>query len=299
MSRVFQFPGRPVEEQVFVIGDVHGQAVTLEKTLSRIAAEAPGTGEPRHLIFTGDIIDRGPESLRAIDLVLDAKRLASVDKVTFLPGNHELMLLDAIRKDEFEMDMWTSNGGLTVFQEIYRENPHRFSDPLELIGYLPVRFRNFISLIDSSPNALRMGDLVFVHAGLLPDCDIDDFLSLPRESKDYDHWAWIGEPFLSHQGGWDRAREITVIHGHTMHDKNRMIDPVLVHDYLDLVDSNRRLCLDAGAAERGQIALLTVVGKDYALEVIQDPPFNPVYDRGLNPEIENKPKIPASCLLSP
>ena len=73
-----------------------------------------------------------------------------------------------------------------------------------------------------------------------------------------------------------------------------MIDPALAHDYLDLVDSNRRLCLDAGASEMGQIALLTIVGKNYALEVIQDPPFNPVYDRVLNPEIENKSKFPES-----
>ena len=64
MTNGFKLPGRPVDEQIFAIGDVHGQAVTLKKTLERIA-EIPGVGLPRHLVFTGDIIDRGPENLRS------------------------------------------------------------------------------------------------------------------------------------------------------------------------------------------------------------------------------------------
>ena len=281
MSRVFKFPGRPVEEQVFVIGDVHGQAATLEKTLSRIA-KTPGTGLPRHLVFTGDIIDRGPESLRAVDLVLNAKTLADVDKMTFLPGNHELLLLDAIRETGPELsktELWLANGGVTVFEEIYNEDQDRFTSLQALIEYLPNRLKGFVSLIDAAPNALRMGDLVFVHAGLMPGCDIDDFLSLPRVNESYKHWAWIGEPFLSHRRGWDEAREITVIHGHTKHNNGRKIDPVLAHDYLDFVDSSCRICLDAGAAEMGQVVLLNISGKDYALEIIQEFPFDPVHDR--------------------
>ena len=298
MTGGFQFPGRPVDEQIFAIGDVHGQATTLKKALARIR-EIPKTGQPRHLIFTGDIIDRGPENLRAIDLVLDAKRLASVDKVTFLPGNHELMLLNAIRNPAESMIHWATYIGIQLLDEIDPEGKIQSVDGIA--GLLSDRLADFISLIDSAPNALRIGDLIFVHAGIAPGCDIDEYLACPRfqSTNGFNHWAWIDEPFLSHQGGWDSVRDITVIHGHTNHNRNRMIDPALAHDYLDLVDSNRRLCLDAGASEMGQIALLTVAGKDYALEVIQDPPFNPVYDRVLNPEIEDKSKFPASDLPLP
>ena len=281
MTNGFKLPGRPVDEQIFAIGDVHGQAVTLEKTLARIA-EIPRTGQPRHLIFIGDIIDRGPESLRAVDLVLNAKALAAVDKVTFLPGNHELLLLDAIRETGpvlNKIELWLANGGVKVCEEIYNEDQDRFTSLQELIEYLPNRLKGFVSLIDAAPNAIRMGDLVFVHAGLMPDCDIDDFLSLPRVNKSYEHWAWIGEPFLSHRSGWDEAREITVIHGHTKHNKQHKINPELAYDYLDFVDSNRRICLDAGAAEMGQVVLLNISGKNYALEIIQEFPFDPVHDR--------------------
>ena len=277
MTGNFKLPGRPVDEQIFAIGDVHGQAVTLEKTLARIAA-IPGNGLPRHLVFLGDIIDRGPENIRAIDMVLKAERLAAVDKVTFLPGNHELMLLNAIRNPVESMINWATYIGIQVLDELDPEGEIQSVEGIARLLYN--RLGDFITLINAAPNALRIEDLVFVHAGLAPGCDIDDYLACSRfgPSDGFNHWAWIGNPFLSHEGGWDTDRKVVVVHGHTPENQGLKLDPAYVHGYLDHVEKHRRICIDAGARTMGQIALLQISGRDYTLEIIQDPPFDLGHD---------------------
>ena len=295
MTGGFQLPGQSVKEQIFAIGDVHGQAVTLEKTLERIA-EIPGVGLPRHLVFTGDIIDRGPENLRSIDLVLDARRLAAVDQVTFLPGNHELMLLNAIYNPAESMTQWATYIGCHLLDEVDPEG--KIQSVERIADLLSDRLMEFITLINAAPNALRIGDLVFVHAGLAPGYNIDDYLACPRfESDDgFNHWAWIGEPFLSHGGGWDTDKKIVVIHGHTPENRGFKLNPVYVYEYLDHVEKHRRICIDAGSRAMGQVALLQISRRNYTLEVVQDPPFDPVRDRCPDPSVVNEFKQNAKDL---
>lgn len=82
-------------EQLFVVVDIHGQPGAMRATLSAFAeiALAPNRGR---LVLLSDIIDRGPASLEAIDLVENAKAVALVDDVVILPCNHELMVLDTL-----------------------------------------------------------------------------------------------------------------------------------------------------------------------------------------------------------
>jgi len=49
----------PKDDEFFVIGDVHGQAELLRAALETIRT-TPETVSIRHLIFLGDLIDRGP-----------------------------------------------------------------------------------------------------------------------------------------------------------------------------------------------------------------------------------------------
>ena len=284
MNPEFSLPGQPIEEQLFVIGDVHGQAVALRKTLERIA-ETPANGQPRHLVFIGDIIDRGPDSLGAADLVLNAKEIAAVDRMTFLPGNHELMMIQSVRAPNSHAAMiWVlpQNGGMQVIEEIDPDGS-RIRSNTGLAAVVRDRLGDFISLIESAPNNLWIRDLLLVHAGILPGFDMDEFLDLPKICLDgrgnYDevHWAWIREPFLSREGGWDEDGKTVIIHGHTPHNEGCRINPQdrgQIHGYFDHVKKKRRICVDAGAA-RGldQIALLTISGLDYRLDVIQEHPF--------------------------
>lgn len=269
-----QLPGKSGPDRIFAIGDIHGQAAVLEKTLTAIASE-PSCGRQRRLVFTGDIIDRGPENLRSIELVMNARELARVDHVDFIVGNHELMFLEAVENPHWAMNLWTQNGGMAVVDECDPDGIHEKID--DVAAMLAEKLSDFIEFVRSGHNHLFIEDLLFVHAGIHPHVEIRPFLEQERfgVSTMEDHWAWIRQPFLSWQGGWQGHKGLTVIHGHTPHNFGRMIDPAEVDDYFDLVETNGRICLDAGAMSRGQLVLLDIADNSYRLEMQQVPSFNP------------------------
>lgn len=272
MSFWEKLPGRPLDEQVFAIGDIHGQASALEAALGRIR-DTERSGAPTHLVFLGDVIDRGPENLRATDLVLNASELSGVDKVTFLPGNHELMFLDALQHPHDRIAMnWAVNGGMKVMEEVCAPGTIHGTSADEIIVLLKNRLAGFIEMIDAAPNHLRLGDLVFVHAGVDPDTPLEQFLAKTRDSHTLgrqEHWAWIREPFLYHMGGWDKEGAIVVVHGHTPH-ANRIIPSEGAGTYLDHVENKKRICLDAGAASMGQVAFLEIREDSYRIDVAHE-----------------------------
>jgi len=75
--------------RLIAIGDIHGMDRQLENLLDRVQ---PGSDD--RLVFLGDYIDRGPDSRRVLERLMDLaeKRPDAI----FLRGNHEQMLLDAL-----------------------------------------------------------------------------------------------------------------------------------------------------------------------------------------------------------
>ena len=55
------------DTEVFAIGDLHGRPDLLQALLDEAALE-PRRREKRVLLFLGDLVDRGPDSLGTIDL---------------------------------------------------------------------------------------------------------------------------------------------------------------------------------------------------------------------------------------
>jgi hypothetical protein len=83
-------------ERVVAIGDIHGAHVrfqTLLKTLGLIDQRDRWTGGRTHLVQTGDVLDRGPDSKLALDLLRKLEREArrAGGRVHALLGNHEVM----------------------------------------------------------------------------------------------------------------------------------------------------------------------------------------------------------------
>lgn len=79
-----------------IIGDVHGQLTALRGLLPALGFQPNGSSYSspagRHIIFVGDIVDYGPDSLGVSQLV---KRLVDDGVATCLMGNHEYNLLEA------------------------------------------------------------------------------------------------------------------------------------------------------------------------------------------------------------
>src|SRR5271163_2362827 len=77
--------------EIFAIGDIHGRSDLLAALLDEAARE-PRRADARTVVFLGDLIDRGPDSLGAIDLAIEARERIGADRAIGLMGNHETMM---------------------------------------------------------------------------------------------------------------------------------------------------------------------------------------------------------------
>jgi len=85
-------------DRVVAIADIHGAYDAMVKTLQNVEIlgdDLGWTGERAHLVIVGDILDRGPKSRAAMDLLmrLEGEADAAGGRVHVLIGNHESMIL--------------------------------------------------------------------------------------------------------------------------------------------------------------------------------------------------------------
>lgn len=136
----------------FVIPDIHGCALTLDRLLSRVL----GLTRRDDLYLLGDYIDRGPRNREVLDQLITLSLKGY--RVHTLRGNHEEMFLNACR-DRNAFRLWTLNGGRATLDSFGVE------DACEV----PVAYRRFL---EQMPCYLVLHDFVLVHASLdfsLPD----------------------------------------------------------------------------------------------------------------------------------
>ena len=89
MSKI-QYGKRPLyaPKKIYFIGDVHNEAEKLTSILEQIE---PKLTEEDHVVFTGDLVDRGDDAATTID-VLVAFIMRHYKQVFFVQGNHDWML---------------------------------------------------------------------------------------------------------------------------------------------------------------------------------------------------------------
>ena len=83
-------------ETVFAVGDVHGCAEELRALLRAIAILAREGEGRRSLVYLGDLIDRGPDTVGTLKLWAEDATHRGVDRVERIIGNHEIMMLLAL-----------------------------------------------------------------------------------------------------------------------------------------------------------------------------------------------------------
>ena len=92
----------PAGQRVYAVGDIHGRLDLLDELLAKIDADNTQRGASETtLIFLGDLIDRGPQSMQVVERIMDIK--ARHPRTRILLGNHEEVFLQAFRKlDSFK-----------------------------------------------------------------------------------------------------------------------------------------------------------------------------------------------------
>ncbi|MEQ8355683.1 MAG: metallophosphoesterase [Kiloniellaceae bacterium] len=205
----------PVGRTVFAIGDVHAHADHLwslqEHITGIIALELDTTagavedGAAVSVVWLGDYVDRGWQPLETLDLVAAGLGQPGVEEIRLL-GNHETYLLDAVTGRDVSLPRllnWWRFGGEETLKSL--APGARIENPEELIAALGDSLgTERLAFLEGLVLQHRIGDYVFVHAGLNPE--------RPLDAQSLEDLLWIREPFLS---GKDWPHPVTVVHGHT------------------------------------------------------------------------------------
>ena len=85
--------GKRKKQGLDIIGDVHGHAAKLEDRLTGLGYQPEGAGyrhPQRMAVFVGDLVDRGPQQLRTLEI---AKAMVEAGAAKIVMGNHEFNAL--------------------------------------------------------------------------------------------------------------------------------------------------------------------------------------------------------------
>jgi serine/threonine protein phosphatase 1 len=226
-------PRLPDGVRIYAMSDIHGCVDLLNHMFTVIDANLAVVKPSVRAIhvFLGDYVDRGPDSRRTLDLLIQRGRQ---HEVVFLKGNHEALMLEAL-EDPLKLQEWKQFGGLQTMMS-YGLRPSLGSDQAEQIDLMrafrnvvPENHRRFLNELDL---VFSCGDFFFVHAGVRPGVPLD-------EQKEED-LLWIRDEFLQSDENFGKF----VIHGHT---------PVERPDF-----RSYRGNIDTGAYATGNLTLLVM-----------------------------------------
>lgn len=186
--------------KTYAMSDTHGCYIPFKKAMNFLQPDDK-------LYFLGDSTDRGPDGIKIF------KELTSDDRVTYIRGNHDEMMMDSIPycvKDINECgycysyngySLWFSNGGRTTAQAFETMTINEIYDIREKIKTMP------FEVTYASPAGYK---IILEHSGYSP------FVT-PHRTHDplwdrnhfYDEWS----------DGWDHkgldSEKTYLVHGHT------------------------------------------------------------------------------------
>jgi serine/threonine protein phosphatase 1 len=226
----------PAGARIYAIGDIHGRLDLLDRLIAMIDSDDAARGRSRtELIFLGDLLDRGPDSVGVVERVM---ALRNERPVRCLLGNHEEVFLRAVSGDLRALRFLVRIGGReTLLSYGISAEQYRDVDYDELLVLLQEKVpQSHVDFLSSFENWIEVGDYLFVHAGLRPGIALED-----QKTSDL---CWIRDDFLNHRDSFGRM----VVHGHS------------ITEDVDL--KSNRIGIDTGAYQSGRLTALGLEGTD-------------------------------------
>ena len=202
-----------MNKRLFAIGDIHGCYDSLKKMIEEVIK----LQKIDKLILLGDYIDRGKKSKEVIDFIIQL--LEQKFDIVPLMGNHETMLLDAI-KNEKNVSKWIQNGGVQTLK----------SFKISSIKNLDSKYVKFFNTLKYY---YLFNEFLFVHAGFNDNMvnPFSDFYSMIWKCKES-----YNNPLLANK---------TVVHGH---------NPININQCKTIVSSKHRVInIDTGCVYKDKL----------------------------------------------
>jgi hypothetical protein len=152
MPRLHQpLPEGPLD----IVGDVHGEIDALRSLLVRLGVDLERRRASRPVVFVGDLVDRGPDSVAVVELVA---ALVEAGLAHCVAGNHELNALAGEAKE--------GNGWLVPRPEGDVDGFHAGRDfvPFPSRRATPAEASRVLAFLRELPLVLERDDLRVVHA---------------------------------------------------------------------------------------------------------------------------------------
>ena len=204
-----------------IIGDIHGCLNSLRNLLELIEKEADT------FVFLGDYIDRGSESKKVVESILEFKKKHR--KVITLLGNHEIMLVNYLRG--YDDGTFLRAGGKETLIS-YGIKPK--IKPEKAAKLFPEEHINFFREL---PLLWENEQAIYVHAGIEPG------VHLSRQVSSY--CLWIRDEFIRTPYKFSKP----VVFGHTVFRE-------------PLVQKNK-IGIDTGAVYGGKLTALILPEKRF------------------------------------
>ncbi len=238
-------------ERIYAIGDVHGRMDLFTMVISCIRRDQ-ASRPPRatKIILLGDIIDRGGDGASMVQGCM--KLTAASDRFVVLKGNHEEMMVQALRGDLKAYRAWLEFGGRETLLGWGVDPASLTADAtkLDLRNAAKVVGPEALAWLDQLPLYYQHDSFVFVHAGIRP--------AIPLRQQDPSDMLWITDDFLESE----LDHGLTVVHGHTIIEGGPDV-------------RSNRIGIDTGAfrtdrltaigIERGDFWFVDTCGGDHAL----------------------------------
>lgn len=210
----------------FVVGDIHGCYEDLLKALTLLGF----VGGADRLFSVGDLVDRGPDSFKAAELVFEPWFKA-------VKGNHEELMFETLLRNSTGHRMtWISNGG-QWYSDI---EPIKLKDVARALEQLP-----FVITVGEGENRFNI-----VHAELIHQKNWNT--SIPLTDKMIDDWVFSddelsmmtwGRTLITAAGPLADMKE-----GDWSHDMDKMSLTFVGHTPVnELVQVQKQMYIDTGA----------------------------------------------------
>ncbi len=230
--------------RAYAIGDIHGHLDLLKGVHDLIASDMATNGAAP-VVHVGDLVDRGADSRGVIDWLMQG--IAEGQDWTVLKGNHDRMFWRFLNDPSdpepgLRADLSYLHpriGGSETLQSYGIRAPgDRPVAPVhaEAVAAVPQAHRDFLA---SRPSQHRIGDVVYVHAGIRPGVALQD-----QTETDL---IWIRDAFLTFTG----SHGPLIVHGHTAIDMP--------------THYGNRVNIDSSAAYGGPLSAIAVEGREVFL----------------------------------
>lgn len=239
----------PDGRRILMISDIHAHADGLRAILDHA-----GFSRNDILVIVGDLIEKGPQSLKTLHLVMDLCREYTIYP---LMGNVDLWRLEYFEAvDPEKWKEWISSSircknwwGSSLLHEMCAELGTELTPETDIVPLIPVireRFKPEADFIASMPTILETQRMIFVHGGI-PHEQLDELKGTDAYPiLKFDDFYNAGLSFQKH-----------VVVGHT---------PAVLYsrtypDYRPVIDRQRRIIsLDGacGVKYEGQLNLLSI-----------------------------------------